>query len=90
MHEQPMVLVGLIGRAPAEHRAKPAAIFVAADDKAFHTLAAQYALASCELVAEVGLDGARRLYAIRNGQTQYLDSPNAARTFLEQIGGANA
>jgi hypothetical protein len=53
--------------------------------KALRTLAAEYALAGYELIDEVGIDGARRLYAVRDGQTQPLDSIDTARAHLAQI-----
>ncbi len=82
---QPLTLVGHIGRTPAEPRAKPPAIYLAADDKAFRTLVAEFALAGSELIDEVGIDGACRLYVVRDGKTEHLGSIDAARAALAQI-----
>lgn len=53
--------------------------------KELRTLAARYALAGYELIDEVDIDGARRLYAVHDGKTQHLDSIIAARAHLAQI-----
>ena len=60
------------------------------DAKALSTLSAMYTLQGFELIAEIGADGAIRLCAVCRGKSQHLDSLNAARTFLAQIGGAHA
>lgn len=59
------------------------------DAKALFTLSALYALQGFELIAEIGIDGASRLYAVCRGKRQHLDSLDGARTFLAQIGGAH-
>lgn len=80
MHKH-LFIVGELARAPASY----AGMHVAADDKAFRTLAAEVALAGYELIDEVGIDGARRLYMVHKGQSHHLDSLDAARAHLAQI-----
>lgn len=66
---------------------EPSAINFPADYKVLRTLAAQYALADFELLWETGIDAATRLFTVCRGTGDQLDSIDAARARLEQIGG---
>ncbi|CAN7259540.1 hypothetical protein LJR130_001062 [Variovorax sp. LjRoot130] len=58
------------------------------DNKAFATLAAQYALLGHELRRETCADGTVRYHAARWGLIRPLADGDAVRAFLAAIGGA--
>lgn len=58
-------------------------------EKAFATLAAQFALAGLELKSEMGIDGTERLHTFLRGKVVQLSSLDHARSYLAQIGGSH-
>lgn len=57
-------------------------------DKAFATLATQFAVAGHALIRSNPADGAAAFYAMRWGMMKVLPTLDAAHTFLMQLGGA--
>ncbi|MDM0077470.1 hypothetical protein QTH90_23895 [Variovorax sp. J2P1-59] len=66
----------------------PSAFKPADTEKAFATLAAQYALKGHELIRSNPADGAAAYYAMRCGMVKAMPTLDAALAFLVQIGGA--
>lgn len=64
------------------------AVPATAADKAFATLAAQYALAGYALIRELATNGTVSYYCTRWGYLKPLADLDAARAHLPEIGGA--
>lgn len=77
-----------IAKDPAGHIDVQTALKPGNTDKAFATLAAQFALAGHSVIRGNPADGAAAYFVMRWGFIKVLPTLDAARAFLAQIGGA--